>query len=124
MEGFRLHNRYNLCLGIESGAHHAMYWSDEAIICTNPETSSVRDSDKMIGIVQRCDIILYDQRGLMLILHSKSKKAMQGIDVKLHLLITRYSPERAEAGTMLPVSDIVEMLRVFKIFLFFPLPPF
>eukprot|EP00026_Physarum_polycephalum_P011030 Phypoly_transcript_11221.p1 GENE.Phypoly_transcript_11221~~Phypoly_transcript_11221.p1 ORF type:complete len:272 (+),score=52.75 Phypoly_transcript_11221:408-1223(+) len=81
--------------GIESGAHHAMYWSDEAIICTNPETSSVRDSDKMIGIIQ-----------------SKSKRAIEGKDVKLHLLITRYSAERAETGGMLPVRDIVDMLGV------------
>eukprot|EP01111_Echinosteliopsis_oligospora_P017766 TRINITY_DN7822_c0_g1_i1.p1 TRINITY_DN7822_c0_g1~~TRINITY_DN7822_c0_g1_i1.p1 ORF type:complete len:357 (-),score=87.91 TRINITY_DN7822_c0_g1_i1:8-1000(-) len=82
--------------GIESGAHHAMYWADSAIICTNPEVSSVRDSDKMIGIVG-----------------SKSKRAVEGRDpVKVHLLITRYSPERAAGGTMLSVNDIVEMLGV------------
>ncbi|EFA86620.1 hypothetical protein PPL_00421 [Heterostelium album PN500] len=82
--------------GIESGAHHAMYWSDSAIICTNPELSSVRDSDKMLGI-----------------LASKSKRALEGKDpIKLNLLITRYSPERAESGGMLSVKDIQENLGI------------
>ncbi|GAM24856.1 hypothetical protein SAMD00019534_080310 [Acytostelium subglobosum LB1] len=82
--------------GIESGAHHAMYWSDQAIICTNPELSSVRDSDKMLGI-----------------LASKSKRALEGKDpIKLNLLITRYSPERAESGGMLSVKDIQENLGI------------
>jgi len=81
--------------GIESGAHHAMFWADEAIICTNPELSSVRDSDKMIGII--C---------------SKSKKAQEGKDVKIHLLITRYSPERAESKSMMSAKDVVETLGV------------
>jgi len=82
--------------GIESGAHHAMYWSDEAIICTNPEISSVRDSDKMIGIIG-----------------SKSKRAAEGQPpVKIHLLITRYNPERAASGAMMSVTDISEQLGV------------
>lgn len=82
--------------GIESGAHHAMYWSDEAIICTNPEISSVRDSDKMIGIIG-----------------SKSKRATEGLSpVKVHLLITRYNPERVVSGAMMSVSDILEQLGV------------
>jgi len=82
--------------GIESGAHHAMYWSDEAIICTNPEISSVRDSDKMIGIIA-----------------SKSKRASEGKQpVKVQLLITRYSPERVLSGGMMSVTDILEQLGV------------
>lgn len=103
-----------------------MYWSDEAIICTNPETSSVRDSDKMIGIILR--FLLFSIFVYLLCLPyclncSKSKKAMQGGDVKLHLLITRYSAERAESGGMLPVNDIVEMLGVcflYNLSLLFP----
>ena len=66
--------------GIETGALMALYFADEAIITTNPEVSSVRDSDRILGILQ-----------------SKSRKAERGEAVKEHLLITRYSPERGRA---------------------------
>ena len=81
--------------GIETGALMALYYADEAIVTTNPEVSSVRDSDRILGILQ-----------------SKSKKAEQGGTVKEHLLITRYSPERVEKGEMLSVQDIQDMLRI------------
>lgn len=82
--------------GIEKGALLALYFADEAIISTNPEVSSVRDSDRILGI-----------------LSSKSRRAEKGEDpVKEHLLITRYSPERAEKGEMLSVEDICDILRV------------
>ncbi|UOO82129.1 septum site-determining protein MinD [Uruburuella testudinis] len=81
--------------GIEQGALMALYFADEAIVTTNPEVSSVRDSDRILGILQ-----------------SKSRKAEQGESVKEHLLITRYSPERVEKGEMLSVQDICDILRI------------
>lgn len=82
--------------GIEKGALMALYFADEAIIVTNPEVSSVRDSDRILGILQ-----------------SKSQRAEQGQDpVKEHLVITRYSPERANAGEMLSVADVEDILAI------------
>ncbi len=82
--------------GIEQGALMALYWADEAIIVTNPEVSSVRDSDRILGI-----------------LASKSRRAEQGQSpVKEHLLITRYDPTRVEKGEMLKVDDVLEILSV------------
>lgn len=81
--------------GIEQGALMALYFADEAIVTTNPEVSSVRDSDRILGILQ-----------------SKSRKAENGETVKEHLLITRYSPERVEKGEMLSVDDIKDILRI------------
>jgi septum site-determining protein MinD len=82
--------------GIEKGALLALYFADEALIVTNPEVSSVRDSDRILGI-----------------LAAKSKRALEGREpVKEHLLLTRYSPERVEKGEMLSVDDVKEILRV------------
>lgn len=81
--------------GIEHGAQMALYFADEAIIVTNPEVSSVRDSDRILGILQ-----------------SKSKKAENGEQVKEHLLLTRYNPKRVEDGEMLGVTDVEEILAV------------
>ncbi|CEA06209.1 cell division inhibitor MinD [Pseudomonas saudimassiliensis] len=81
--------------GIEKGAHLAMYFADEAIVVTNPEVSSVRDSDRMLGL-----------------LSSKSRRSEQGDKIKEHLLLTRYSPERVENGEMLSVSDVEDILSI------------
>ncbi|MDF0604123.1 septum site-determining protein MinD [Neisseriaceae bacterium TC5R-5] len=82
--------------GIEKGALMALYFADEAIIVTNPEVSSVRDSDRILGI-----------------LASKSKRAEESREpVKEHLLVTRYAPGRVDKGEMLSVEDIQEILRV------------
>ncbi|MDR0807466.1 MAG: septum site-determining protein MinD [Enterobacteriaceae bacterium] len=82
--------------GIESGALMALYFADEAIITTNPEVSSVRDSDRILGI-----------------LASKSRRAENGEDpIKEHLLVTRYNPGRVTRGDMLSVEDVVEILRI------------
>ena len=82
--------------GIEKGAHLAMYFADEAIIVTNPEVSSVRDSDRMLGL-----------------LASKSRRAELGEEpVKEHLLVTRYSPERVAKGEMLGIDDIKDILSI------------
>jgi septum site-determining protein MinD len=81
--------------GIETGALLALYFADEAIVVTNPEVSSVRDSDRIIGI-----------------LDAKSKKAEEGGTVKTHLLITRYSPKRVDAGEMLSLDDVQHLLRI------------
>lgn len=82
--------------GIERGAVMALTFADEAIIVTNPEVSSVRDSDRILGILQ-----------------SKSQRAKDGQEaVKEHLLITRYSAKRVEDGEMLSYKDVQELLRV------------
>ncbi|MCL1477363.1 septum site-determining protein MinD [Marinobacter sp. M3C] len=82
--------------GIEHGAQMALYFADEAIVVTNPEVSSVRDSDRILGILQ-----------------SKSRRAEKGQDpVKEHLLVTRYNPARVERGEMLSVADIEEILAI------------
>lgn len=82
--------------GIEHGALMALYFADQAIIVTNPEVSSVRDSDRILGI-----------------LSSKSRRAETNKPpVKEHLLITRYSPERVANGEMLSISDVEDILSV------------
>ncbi|WP_026075743.1 septum site-determining protein MinD [Noviherbaspirillum massiliense] len=82
--------------GIEHGAVMALTFADEAIVVTNPEISSVRDSDRILGIIQ-----------------AKSRRAQNGGEpVKEHLLITRYMPKRVEAGEMLSYTDVHEILRI------------
>ncbi|ACY84303.1 septum site-determining protein MinD [Edwardsiella piscicida] len=82
--------------GIETGALMALYFADEAIITTNPEVSSVRDSDRILGI-----------------LSSKSRRAENGDDpIKEHLLLTRYNPGRVSRGDMLSMEDVLEILRI------------
>ena len=82
--------------GIETGALLAMHFADEALVVTNPEVSSVRDSDRILGM-----------------LASKTKRAIEGQDpIKEHLLITRYNPARVEEGQMLSLQDIQEILRI------------
>ncbi|HEY2526785.1 MAG TPA: septum site-determining protein MinD [Xanthobacteraceae bacterium] len=79
--------------GIERGATLAMRHADAAIIVTNPEVSSVRDSDRIIGL-----------------LDSKTVKAERGERVEKHLLITRYQPSRAARGEMMTIDDVLEIL--------------
>jgi len=79
--------------GIEKGAFLAMYFADQAVVVVNPEVSSVRDSDRILGL-----------------LASKTRKAEQGGTVKEFLLLTRYSPSRVEAGEMLSIGDVEEVL--------------
>lgn len=82
--------------GIEHGAQMALYFADEALIITNPEVSSVRDSDRILGILQ-----------------SKTRRAERGeAPVKEHLLVTRYSPLRVSKGDMLSVDDILDILAI------------
>ena len=81
--------------GIETGALMAMHFADEALVVTNPEVSSVRDSDRILGM-----------------LSSKTRRAVQGHDpIKEHLLITRYNPSRVNQGQMLSLEDIQDILR-------------
>ena len=82
--------------GIETGALMAMHFADEALVVTNPEVSSVRDSDRILGM-----------------LGSKTKRAIEGREpIKEHLLITRYNPNRVVGGQMLSLGDIEEILRI------------
>ena len=90
---------YILCdspAGIERGAQLAMYFADEAIVVTNPEVSSVRDSDRILGL-----------------LASKTRRAERGEEaIKEHLLVTRYNPSRVDSGDMLNLDDIREILAI------------
>jgi septum site-determining protein MinD len=79
--------------GIERGATLAMRFAEAAIIVTNPEVSSVRDSDRIIGM-----------------LDSKTVKAERGERVEKHILLTRYDPARAARGDMLGIEDVLEIL--------------
>ena len=81
--------------GIEKGAQMAMYFADEAIVVTNPEVSSVRDSDRVLGL-----------------LSAKTNHAETGTAIKSHLLLTRYSPAMVKKGEMLSVSDVLELLGI------------
>ena len=82
--------------GIETGAMMAMHYADEALVVTNPEVSSVRDSDRILGM-----------------LGSKTKRSIEGLEpIKEHLLITRYNPSRVEEGQMLSLQDIQDILRI------------
>jgi hypothetical protein len=82
--------------GIEKGALLALYFADQAIVVTNPEVSSVRDSDRILGVLQ-----------------SKSKRAEDKREpVKQHLLLTRYDPARVERGEMLKLEDVLEILAI------------
>ena len=88
---------YVLCdspAGIEKGAHLAMYFADRAVVVVNPEVSSVRDSDRILGL-----------------LASKTRRAENGNGgVKEHLLLTRYNPRRVASGEMMSVNDVKEIL--------------
>ncbi|MEO1721922.1 MAG: septum site-determining protein MinD [Pseudomonadota bacterium] len=90
---------YILCdspAGIERGAHLAMYFADEAVVVTNPEVSSVRDSDRVLGL-----------------LSSKTRKAEKGEGgVKPHLLLTRYDEARVQKGEMMRIEDVEEILSI------------
>lgn len=91
--------KYIVCdspAGIERGANLAMYFADDAFVVTNPEVSSVRDSDRMLGI-----------------LSSKSQRAEKGDEpIKEYLLLSRYNPKRVKLGEMLSVDDVQEILSL------------
>src|SRR5215469_15331624 len=79
--------------GIERGATLAMRFADAAVIVTNPEVSSVRDSDRIIGL-----------------LDSKTEKAEKGQQIEKHVLITRFDPQRASRGEMIGIDDVLDIL--------------
>ena len=81
--------------GIERGAQLAMYHADSAVVVTNPEVSSVRDSDRIIGM-----------------LDSTTERAKRGERIEKHLLLTRYDPVRAARGDMLKTEDVLEILSI------------
>jgi len=81
--------------GIEKGATLAMRFADLAVVVTNPEVSSVRDSDRIIGM-----------------LDSKTLRAERGETMEKHLLLTRYDPARAARGEMMKVEDVLEILAI------------
>jgi septum site-determining protein MinD len=89
---------YVLCdspAGIERGALLAMRHADQAIVVANPEVSSVRDSDRIIGL-----------------LDSKTLRAERGEQMEKHLLLTRFDPARSNSGEMLSIEDVLEILSI------------
>lgn len=82
--------------GIEKGAQMAMYFADEAIVVANPEVSSVRDSDRVLGLLAA----------------KTSRAEIGGTPIKTHLLLTRYSPAMVKRGEMLSVGDVLELLGI------------
>ncbi|ETW13178.1 septum site-determining protein [Roseivivax marinus] len=83
--------------GIERGAQLAMYFADEAVVVTNPEVSSVRDSDRVLGL-----------------LSSQTKRAeTEGAEpIKAQVLLTRHDQARIASGEMMTVDDVLEILAV------------
>ncbi|MWV61660.1 septum site-determining protein MinD [Helicobacter saguini] len=81
--------------GIEGGFEHTIFWSDMALIVVTPEISSVRDSDRVIGIID-----------------SKSDKARQGQEVEKFIIVNRFNPELVARGEMLSVDDVLEILAL------------
>lgn len=99
MDELRKDFDYIICdspAGIEKGALMALYFADHAIIVTNPEVSSVRDSDRILGVLQ-----------------ARSRRAELNLTpVVEHLLITRYDPARVERGDMLKIDDVLDILSI------------
>jgi septum site-determining protein MinD len=85
--------------GIEKGAFLAMYFADRAVVVVNPEVSSVRDSDRILGL-----------------LASKTRRAERGERVAEHLLLTRYNPKRVEAGEMMSIAQVEKKGLLQKLF--------
>ncbi len=81
--------------GIEGGFEHSIFLADRALIITNPEVSSVRDADRVIGIID-----------------AKSEKAIQGSEVEKHIIINRIKPEMVQKGEMLSVEDVLNILAL------------
>src|SRR5215207_795258 len=81
--------------GIERGATLAMRHADTAIVVVNPEVSSIRDADRIIGM-----------------LDAKTAKAENGQRVDKHLLLTRYDAVRARRGEIMKVEDVLEILSI------------
>ena len=99
LNGLKEEFEYIICdspAGIERGAHLAMYFADEALVVTNPEVSSVRDSDRVLGL-----------------LASKTQKVEQGRGrLKEWLVLTRYNPNRVVKNEMMSVEDIKDILAI------------
>ena len=99
VEDLRAEFDYIVCdspAGIERGAQLAMYFADEAVVVTNPEVSSVRDSDRILGLI-----------------NSKTRRAEANEEpVRQHLLLTRYDTARVKKGEMLKVEDVMEILAI------------
>lgn len=81
--------------GIESGFEHAIFWADRALIIVTPEVSSIRDSDRVIGIID-----------------AKSDRAKNGLEVQKHIIINRIKPELVAKGDMLSTEDVLSILAL------------
>lgn len=81
--------------GIEGGFEHAIAFADQALVISTPDISSVRDADRVIGIID-----------------AKSLKAQQGEEVQKHIIINRIKPHMVERGDMLSTDDVLKILAL------------
>ncbi|PAF44698.1 septum site-determining protein MinD [Helicobacter sp. 11S02596-1] len=81
--------------GIEGGFEHAIFWADRALVVVTPEVSSVRDGDRVIGIID-----------------AKSDRAKNGSEVQKHIIINRLKPELVQKGEMLSNEDVLNILAL------------
>lgn len=81
--------------GIESGFEHSIFLADRALIVSTPDVSSVRDADRVIGIID-----------------AKSERAKNGLEVEKHVIINRIKPDMVDAGNMLSVEDVLGILAL------------
>lgn len=81
--------------GIESGFEHAIAFADRSLVISTPDVSSVRDADRVIGIID-----------------AKSLKAQQGGEVRKDIIINRIKPDLVQKGDMLSVDDVLKILAL------------
>ncbi|MFN2198521.1 MAG: septum site-determining protein MinD [Anaerolineales bacterium] len=74
--------------GIERGFRNAIAPADSVIVVTNPEVSSVRDADRIIGLIEA------EEKG------------------PARLIINRLKPNMVKRGEMLSTEDVVELLAI------------
>ena len=102
--------------GIEKGAFLAMYFADQAVVVVNPEVSSVRDSDRILGLLasktRRAELGTGAVGQHLLLTRYNPTRVEAGERVREHLLLTRYNPLRVEKGEMLSITDVEEVLGI------------
>ncbi len=81
--------------GIESGFENSIFLADQALIVATPDVSSVRDADRVIGIID-----------------AKSEKAKEGKEVEKYIVINRLKPEMVESGEMMSIDDVLNILAL------------
>lgn len=89
---FELKTQYDFVLidcpaGIEQGFKNAIAGADEAIVVATPEVSSIRDADRVVGL-------------------------LAAADVPARLVVNRISQQLVKKGDMLSQADVIEILAL------------